>query len=321
MKTDRSSEGLVQQYGGRHTGSWVGYLPASWIPYVQLARLSPPAGLFLILFPHIFGVIHAAMILRAPFADAMTAGILVAGGSFFLSNACHGWNDFIDAPFDKLVARTRNRPIVRGAVSPRGALLFVFSQCLGAAVILSILPNIAAWTAIPGIALHIYYPYSKQHTHLAQFVLGFTLAWGVYVGTAAMGVDPSSDVFAPTTCLFGASVLWTVIYDTIYTFQDIADDEKIGLKSTAILLRDWTKPFLLVSLGCVATLLTTYGQLCAMNTGFYIFGIGGSLASLGTMIMKVELKDPFSCWWWFRYGFWLAGGSIVGGLLSAYIMR
>ncbi|RYP74437.1 hypothetical protein DL769_004014 [Monosporascus sp. CRB-8-3] len=312
--------GLEQQYGGGHTGSWVGHLPASWVPYIQLARLSPPAGVFPVLFPHLFGVAHAAMLQQAPLTHAARVGLLIAVGSFFLSNAIHGWNDLIDAPVDKLVARTRGRPIVRGAVSPRGALIFTLSQCLAAGAVLLTLPNVVAWTTIPGIIGNIYYPWSKRHTHLAQFVLGFCLAWGVYVGTAAMGVDPRGDPRTPTTCLFVASVLWTVIYDTIYAFQDIADDEKIGLKSTAVLFRDWTKPFLWICLSCIAALLAAYGQLCAVRLGFYVMAIGGCLSSLGTMIVKVDLRDPFSCWWWFRYGFWLAGGSIMGGLLSTYVL-
>ncbi|OTA98697.1 hypothetical protein M426DRAFT_76821 [Hypoxylon sp. CI-4A] len=314
-------EGLEQQYGGRHTGRWVGHLPASWIPYIQLARLSPPAGVFLVLFPHLFGVVHGAILQRVAPANVAPVGILVTIGSFFLSNAIHGWNDLIDAPIDRLVARTRNRPIVRGAISPKGALIFTLSQCLGVGIILLALPATATWVMIPGIIANIYYPWSKRHTHLAQFVLGLCLAWGVYVGTAAVGADLNAETLAPTTCLFLASSLWTVIYDTIYAFQDIADDEKIGLKSTAVLFQGWTKPFLWVSLSCTVLLLILYSQFCAARAQFYVVAIGGCLLSLGTMILKVDLRSPLSCWWWFRYGFWLAGGSIMGGLVSTYILR
>ncbi|KAI1776759.1 prenyltransferase [Hypoxylon cercidicola] len=314
------SEALGQQYGGSHTGSWVSYFPAAWIPYIQLARLSPPAGVFLVLFPHLFGVIHGAIFQRVPLTDIVHALIVVTVGSFFLSNAIHGWNDIIDAPIDRLVARTRGRPIVRGAISIRGALIFTLSQCLGAGVVLLALPTTTTWVAIPGIIGNIYYPWSKRHTHFAQFVLGFCLAWGVYVGTAVVGVDRMADMLAPTTCLFLSSVLWTVIYDTIYAFQDIVDDEKIGLKSTAVLFREWTKPFLWVSLSCVAVLLVAYGQFCAAGIGFYSVAMGGCLLSLGTMILKVDLRSPLSCWWWFRYGFWLAGGSIISGLVLTSIL-
>ena len=313
-------DALSQQYGGRHSGSWVDSLPASWTPYIQLARLSPPAGVFLIFFPHLFGIVHAAILQRSPISDTLRVGSLVAVGSFFLSNAIHGWNDLIDAPIDRLVTRTRERPIVRGAISPRAAFIFTVSQGLATAAILLALPGITALSTIPSVVANIYYPWSKRHTHFAQMVLGFCLAWGVIVGTAAMDVEPLADAAAPTACLFLASVLWTVIYDTIYACQDVSDDVKIGLKSTAILFREWTKPFLWVSLGLAISLLTAYGNLGGMGLGYYAITVGGCSSSLGTMIMKVNLKDPLSCWWWFRYGFWLAGGSIAGGLLSEYVL-
>ncbi|KAG6358125.1 hypothetical protein INS49_014009 [Diaporthe citri] len=182
---------LAQQYGGLHTGKWVSALPASWIPYVQLTRLSPPAGVCLVLFPHLFGLFHA-FILRPspPPGEILRAGVLLTIGSFFLSNAIHGWNDLIDAPIDALVTRTKDRPIVRGAVSKRGALLFTLSQVLLAAVVLLALPRVVAVAAAPSIVANFYYPWSKLHTHAAQLVLGISLGWGVNVGTAAMGVVP-----------------------------------------------------------------------------------------------------------------------------------
>jgi 4-hydroxybenzoate polyprenyltransferase len=172
------------------------------------------------------------------------------------------------------------------------------------------------FTAVPSVVANFYYPWSKRHTHLAQFVLGVSLAWGVNVGTAALGVVPwEDDVLTPTACLFVASTFWTVIYDTIYAFQDIADDTRVGLKSTAVLFREYTKPFLWVCLSTLVTLMSAYGYLLKLGLGYYGIAIGGCVASLGAMIARVDLKNLSSCWWWFRYGFWLAGGSITGGLL------
>lgn len=316
-----SPQPLATQYGGRHTGGWVDRLPASWVPYIQLARLSPPAGVFLVFFPHLFGILHGARLQEATLAQTLRVGLYVSLGSFFLSNAIHGWNDLIDAPIDRLVARTRDRPVARGAISPRGALLFTISQGLAGAALLLALPREATWAAIPSAVGNFYYPWSKRHTHFAQLVLGFCLAWGVPVGTAAMGVAPWSDAaLAPTACLCLCSVLWTVIYDTIYAFQDVADDEKIGLKSMAVLFRNQAHTILFIILSGLVGLLTTYGRLLGLTGAYYLVGCGGCLSSLGLMIANVDLKNPQSCWWWFRYGFWLAGGSITGGLLTQYIL-
>ncbi|KAI2607916.1 UbiA prenyltransferase [Hypoxylon sp. NC1633] len=326
---------LAQQYGGGHAGGWVGLLPTSWVPYVQLARLSPPAALFLIYFPHFFGVILAAIIQRSPFSQVARAGLVMLGGSFFFSNAAHGWNDLIDAPIDKSIPRTSKRPIPRGAITPRAAFVFTATQAIGAASFLLLMPAGSAIYAVPNIVGTCYYPWAKRHTNFAQLVLGFCLAWGIIMGSCAMGLRPftwgpfggeayggeqSFRAEPSTACLFLACILWTVIYDSIYAHQDVKDDIKVGLKSIAVLFRDWTKPLLWLLLGCMVGLLYTCGDLLDMGVAFHAIAAGGSLLSLGAMITNVELKDSASCWWWFRYGFWLAGGAIAGGLLSEYAL-
>ncbi|KAI1398497.1 UbiA prenyltransferase [Hypoxylon fuscum] len=324
---------LAQQYGGGHAGGWVGRLPSSWVPYVQLARLSPPAALFLIYFPHFFGIILAAIIQRSPVSQVLRIGLIMFGGSFFFSNAAHGWNDLIDAPIDKAIARTSKRPIPRGAITPRAAFIFTATQAIGAAAFLLLMPSGSAIYAIPNIIGTWYYPWAKRHTNFAQLVLGFCLAWGIIMGSCAMGLKPftggpfggagGKQIFwaePSTASLFLASILWTVIYDSIYAHQDVKDDIKVGLKSIAVLFMDHTKPLLWLLLGCMVALLYTCGNLLNMSIPFYVIAGGGCLLSLGAMIANVELKDSASCWWWFRYGFWLAGGAIAGGLVSEYVL-
>ncbi|GAP93182.1 putative family protein [Rosellinia necatrix] len=335
--------GLSKQYGGNHAGGWVGRLPASWVPYIQLARLSPPAALFLIYFPHFFGIILAALIRRSSPSEVARAALIMLGGSFFFSNAAHGWNDLVDAPIDRAVARTSRRPIPRGAVTPRAALVFTLSQGAGAALFLLLLmPSGSAVYAVPNIVGTVYYPWAKRHTNFPQLVLGWCLAWGIVMGSCAMGLQPFTggpfggsggngvaglfsswqDVWVQPAiaCVFFASIMWTVVYDTIYAHQDLKDDLKVGVKSIAVLFRDQTKVLLWLVLGCMIALLSLAGLLEQMGWQYYIIAAGGSAVSLGAMIANVELKDSASCWWWFRYGFWLAGSSIGGGLLSEYLL-
>ncbi|CAJ2510341.1 Uu.00g050440.m01.CDS01 [Anthostomella pinea] len=312
---DFQNNALAQQYGGGHAGGWVGRLPASWVPYVQLARLSPPAGLFLIYFPHFFGIMLAAVIQRSPIEEVLRACLVLFGASFFFSNAAHGWNDLIDAPIDKAIARTSKRPIPRGAISPRAAFVFTASQGVGAALFLLLMPSGSA---------------AKRHTNFAQVVLGWCLAWGIMMGSCAMGFEPFTGgpfgdeeeitVQPSIACLFFACILWTVIYDSIYAHQDLKDDLEVGLKSLAVLFRDRTKIMLYSALGCMICLLASVGYLEQMGFQYYLIACGGSALSLGAMVTYVELKDSTSCWWWFRYGFWLAGGSIAVGLLSEYLL-
>lgn len=324
LANDTPKESLSQHYGGVHAGGWVDFLPSSWIPYIQLARLSPPAALFLIYFPHFFGLLHAANTHRDSVADVdvIRTSLLLFGGSFFFSNAAHGWNDLIDAPIDRLIARTRNRPIARGAISPRAAFIFTASQACGAASFLLFFPNTTAVfiSTIPTIIGTTYYPWSKRHTYFPQVLLGFCLAWGIMVGCSALGInEPWKDV--STVCLLLASIIWTVIYDTIYASQDYSDDIEVGVKSIAVLFSNRTKILLWVLLACMVALLISFGILADMGPQYFVISVGGCVCSLGSMIANVELKSQSSCWWWFSIGFWFTGGSIALGLLSEYLLR
>ena len=334
FKEGSGNSSRSHQYGGNHKSGWLASLPDSWLPYVQLARLSPPAGLFLIYFPHIFGILHAAILQRSPLPHVLQTSGLMFGGSFFVSNAIHIWNDLIDAPLDALVERTRNRPIPRKAVSPSAALVFTATQAIGAALFLPYLPYStvqSALYALPSILGWTYYPWAKRHTNFPQLVLGICLAWGIVMGSLAIGLEPFAigmlgsgskpNVEYSTLCLFLASILWTMIYDTIYAHLDLKDDIKAGVKSLAVLYRDSTKSLLWQLLALMTALLVTCGTLSEMGMLYYLVAVGGALASLGLMIANVDLKNPESCWWWFGNGFWFAGGSIAGGLLAEYLSR
>ncbi|KAL2834987.1 hypothetical protein BDW59DRAFT_168319 [Aspergillus cavernicola] len=260
-------------YTGNQRSGWLKSVPDSALPFVQLARLSPPAGLFLIYFPHLFGLLLAVILTELPAADVVHESALLLGASFFVSNAIHTWNDLIDASLDAQVERTCKRPIPSGGVSPEAAFGFALSQSMGAG--------------------HTYYP---------QLVLGFCLSWGVVMGCLAVGfpimqVANDDDSFR------------TDIYDTIYAHQDITDDKKAGTKSLAVLYGAETKPLLWQLLVAKTALLVMCGRLGKMSVVYYLLSVFGAAASLG------------SCWWWFGNGFWLAGGSIVGGLAMELVVQ
>lgn len=342
-----ANEPGVDQYGGNHKPTALSNLPDSWIPYIQLARLFPPAGLFLIYFPHAFGIMHAAIRTGAPFARLLYASTIMFAGSFFFSNAAHTWNDLIDAELDAKVERTSKRPIPRGAISRLAAFLFTVIQTMGAAWFLSYLPGgfqQGFFYALPNMLATIYYPWAKRHTHFPQFVLGLCLAWGTIMGELMLGVRAftisvpvefwsldwaqerlSFPFFYITlepsvVALFLAGVVWTVIYDTIYAHQDLQADLRVGIRSLAVLLQTRTKFVLWPLLALMACLLVDCGQRSHFGTVFYLVGVGGSIGTLGAMIALVELRDSQSCWWWFSKAFWLAGGAIFAGLLGEYLM-
>jgi 4-hydroxybenzoate polyprenyltransferase len=310
-----SESSSPQLFDGVHMAGWVDLLPSSWKPYIQLARLSPPVPVLLIYFPHLFGVAHAAVVHDAPLSQILRVSGILLGGSIFLSNTIHGWNDLIDAPIDAQIVRTRNRPIPRGAITPRAAFLFTVSQALIALCFFFLLPAGTIWFSIPSVLANYYYPYAKRHTSIPQVVLGVALQWAVVVGHASMGgsgawTDPS------VLCLFFAALLWTVVYDTVYGFQDYDQDVKLGVGSTAVLFgRSSGRPILWLLSNSVVAFLFAAGYFADMTWAYYAVAAGGSFASLNAMVASVDLSSPDNCAWWFVYGFWGPGLSISLGLL------
>lgn len=326
----KSAKGtLDDQYGGNNKSGWMAYLPEHWLPYIQLARLSPPVGLVLIFLPYAFGLVYAAIRQHLFPADVAQAAVPLLCWSFFFSNGIHVWNDIVDAPLDAQVERTRKRPIPRGAVSTQAALVFAASQLgLGATTLRLILHENSVDDAVfglPGIVLSFYYPYAKRHTYWTQVVLGLCLSWGIFIGALSVGVTPyareTGEFNIPLLLLFAACTMWTMIYDSVYGFQDLKDDLKSNIKSMPVLFRFRIKPVFWVLLVLIELALGGMGRMHDFSLAYYGIAVGGTAASLGLMIARVDLESSKSCWIWFSKGFWYAGGAIIGGLLAEYATR
>ncbi|KAL4903303.1 UbiA prenyltransferase family-domain-containing protein [Aspergillus multicolor] len=180
------------RYRGNSRTGWLQYVPESTIPFIKLARLSPPVGLLLVYLPHAFGLLLGAILTKHPADEELRAGAVLLVGSFFGSNVIHIWNDLVDAPLDALVERTKHRPIPRGAISRSVALGSAANQALAALLFLVFLPGglvRAVLYALPSAAMWAYYPYAKRHIDYPQLVLGLCLAWGVVVGCLAVNVS------------------------------------------------------------------------------------------------------------------------------------
>jgi 4-hydroxybenzoate polyprenyltransferase len=317
--------------GGNEISGWVSCLPPSWVPYIQLTRLTSPAPLLLIYLPHFFGLLYAASLKRSGLLETIQMSAILAGGSVFFSNAAHIWNDLIDADIDTKIDRTRHRPIARGAVSKNAAFVFASSQAILSLLFFILFPlKESAFYAIPNVVATTYYPYAKRHTNFPQFVLGFCLSWGILIGSLAMGVRPFSISFAswtiavrevslPLIFLVVACTFWTVIYDTVYAHLDLKQDSKIGVRSTAVFFRDRTKSFLWACLTFTVAFLAAAGFTGRLSVAYFVVSGLGSFVSLSLMIKKVDLKKPETCAWWFSHGFHFAGAAIAAGLLHEYL--
>ncbi|KAI9767721.1 MAG: Para-hydroxybenzoate--polyprenyltransferase, mitochondrial precursor (PHB:polyprenyltransferase) [Geoglossum umbratile] len=298
-------------------------LPASWVPYAQLMRLEKP-GLIAFYIPHLIGLSYAACVASdvvPPLVVLRKAGLFLLG-SVFLRGAAVSFNDNIDQDFDRKVERCRLRPIARGAVSTTQGHIFTLALTLIGGVLLSQLPIRCAYDAIPIALLWGIYPFAKRFTDYTPVVLGFPFASAIFMGCDALEVDPlTPPTFLPTVCLFTANVLWTTIYETIYAHQDIKDDVKAGVKSMALRFRDSTKVLTSVLAVVVVSLLLTLGVLMELSLVYVVVACGGTAGSLAAMIGFVDLGSPASCAKWFKWDFWLVGGSMAGGFLGEYFRR
>ncbi|KAJ5665616.1 uncharacterized protein N7477_008064 [Penicillium maclennaniae] len=290
----------VTHYTPPQTGL-IASLPRSWIPYAELIRLDKPTGTYYLFFPTLFSTL-----LAAPMATGINPmQVFGTAGLFFT---------------DPHVERTKFRPIARGALSPRHAVLFTGTQLLAGLGILLQFPTLCLWYGIPSLPIVVAYPLAKRVTNYPQFVLGLAFSWGAIMGFPALGVDlmANHDALLAAGALYSSCVAWTVLYDMIYAHMDIKDDAAAGIKSIALRHEHNTKAVLTGLALVQVSLLGAAGVAAGCGPVFFVGSCGSAILSLGLMIWRVQLKNVKNCWWWFKNGCLLTGGGITMGLLGEY---
>lgn len=301
----------------------VASFPRAWIPYAEVVRFDKPTGTYYLFFPCLFSTFMAAAYNGSPISDVLTTSALFFTGAFVMRGAGCTINDLWDRNLDPHVARTRLRPIARGAITPQKAIVFTGFQLLTGLGILLQFPTSCLYYGIPSLVLVATYPLAKRVTHYPQLVLGLTFSWGAFMGFPALGINMLADVTAlkASGLLYSSCVAWTVLYDMIYAHMDIKDDAKAGIKSIALRHDNETKAILSGLAAIQISLLATAGIVIDAGPAFFVGSCGAAAATLGLMIWRVKLKEVSSCWWWFRNGAWLTGGAIATGLLGEYLIR
>ncbi len=205
---------------------WIRRLPVRWQPYALLARLDRPIGIWLLLLPGVWGILLPAGV---PAARRLWLLLLFAVGSVVMRAAGCVVNDMWDRDIDRRVARTAGRPLASGALRMRHAWTFLgLLLCAGLAVLLSL--NRLCWALGMGVLVLVaVYPLAKRVTWWPQLVMGFTFGFGAPMGYAAA----AGRIDGAALALYAAAILWDLGFDTIYGFQDIADDVLVGVKSTS----------------------------------------------------------------------------------------
>ena len=197
--------------------------------YGKLMRIDKPVGIWLLLWPTLW-----ALWLAGEGHPNQGLFVVFVVGVFIMRSAGCVLNDYVDRNIDPYVERTRNRPIASGAVAPTEALTLFVALGLIAIGLATMLNRPAQLLAIVAAGLTIAYPFIKRFVSIPQFILGAAFGWAVpMVFAAQTGAVPQL-----AWVVFGAALIWAVIYDTFYAMVDREDDRKLGVKSTALLFGD-----------------------------------------------------------------------------------
>ncbi|MBN8941577.1 MAG: 4-hydroxybenzoate octaprenyltransferase [Rhizobiales bacterium] len=272
-------------------GSWVDTLaPASWRPYLRLARADRPIGSWLLLLPCWWSAAFAAIAAGHALPNLWHMALFAIGAVAMRGAGCT-YNDLVDRDIDAMVERTRSRPLPSGQVTGRQAKLFLVAQVVIGALVLLALAKPFAWAlGIASIAIIAIYPFMKRITSWPQSVLGLAFSWGALMGWAAA----FGRLDMPAVLLYAGSILWVIGYDTIYAHQDREDDAIVGVRSTALLFGERTPLYLsLFYSGAVflfAAALWTLGGSVLAYCGLAAFAL-----HLAWQVARIDIADPALC--------------------------
>lgn len=305
-------------------------------PYLELMRFTKPAGTIYMYLPCLSSILLAGALsnpVLAPF-ELVGPALLCLVGSFVFRSAGCTWNDILDQNIDRKVARTKNRPLARGAISTTAAMVFHAAQVLLGMWLLLWFPRNCFYYLAPAMVLTAIYPLGKRFTDFPQVILGLTLPYGFIFGFQATGFDLDplllstplalnsiSTARAAAAAMYFFGFTWTILYDAIYAFQDIIDDKRERVHSIAVRFESTPKA-LFSGLAVVQISALISAGLIISASPIYFLGVLGATISTACMIFKVDLGSCESCAWWFRYGScWLIGGSVSLACFGEYCTR
>lgn len=276
----------MQPYTDISSGGWVARLPAGWVPYVHLTRLDRPIGAWLLFLPGLWSIALAATSLW----QGAWLLLLFAIGSVVMRGAGCAINDLWDRELDRRVTRTALRPLASGALSVRQALGFLAVLLALGLVILVQLNPLAQALGVGSLLLVVSYPLAKRVTWWPQAMLGLTFSWAAPMGYAAA----AGTLGWPALALYSAAFAWILGYDTIYAHQDREDDALVGVRSTARLFGEHTRPFLAACYAAAVALLALAGWLAGLGSVFYP-ALALPAALLARQVATLAIDDPGHC--------------------------
>lgn len=278
--------------------------------YAHLMRLDKPIGIWLLLWPTLWGLWIAAK--GQP--DPKIFLVFVLGVITMRSAGCV-FNDFADRKIDPKVDRTSARPLAAGAVAPAEALVLFFALGLIAIALVLTLDPLTQILAIVGAILTVIYPFMKRFFSAPQLILGAAFGWGIPMAFAAQ----TGNIPRLAWLMWLTVIIWAVIYDTMYAMADRADDVKAGIRSTAILfgsadvfivtLLQFILVLALVLMGAAAQLGIWYMGFLAIATALLVF-----------QRMLIKNRLPEQCFRAFMNHHYF-GAAIFAGIALDYLFK
>ena len=258
--------------------------------FIELTRLKKPIGFMLLFWPCAWGLTIAYDFSNDIKIYSFYLFLFFLGSVLMRSAGCIV-NDIMDEEFDKKVERTKNRPIASGKVSKKLGLIYTLILCLLALLILINFNWFTIILALGSIPLAFSYPLMKRYTYWPQLFLGITFNYGLILGWVS--INNSLDI-VPIIFYIGA-IFWTLGYDTIYGFQDIKDDEIIGIKSTSIKFKKTPITFLTICYSIFIFFTLMVGILMKLNNVFFIILILPFLHLFAYQVRNIKINDSANC--------------------------
>ena len=258
--------------------------------FLELTRLKRPIGYMLLFWPCAWGLTLVFDFSKDLLIYLFYLFLFFLGSVLMRSAGCI-MNDIIDRKFDKNVERTKNRPLASGGVSIRLALSYVGILCFLAFLVLINFNNFTILLALASMPFAFTYPLMKRYTYWPQLFLGFTFNYGLILGWVSINSELS---LVPFIFYLGA-IFWTLGYDTIYGFQDIKDDEIIGLKSTSIKFKSNPRIFLNLCYLIFFTSIILTGLLMELNKYYFLFSIIIFIQLFYLQLKRLDVESPLNC--------------------------
>ncbi|ETA70610.1 4-hydroxybenzoate octaprenyltransferase [Candidatus Pelagibacter ubique] len=258
--------------------------------FIELIRLKKPIGFMLLFWPCAWGL-TIAYDFSTNLKNYFFYLLLFFFGAVLMRSAGCIVNDILDKEFDKKVFRTKDRPVASGKISVKLGIAYALILCFCALLILLNFNTITIMLAIGSMPLAFTYPLMKRYTYWPQLFLGITFNYGLLLGWTS--INESLNII-PILFYIGA-IFWTLGYDTIYGFQDIKDDEIIGLKSTSIKFKKKPFIFLLACYVILFSMIIALGILEKFNIFYYAFSLIIGYHLFLYQLKSVNLDNPMNC--------------------------